>query len=84
MKGFTVLDLVITVAILALLLSVSLPNFLRMRQNAEDQKAEKELQNIYTAIVIFEAMNGRKPTSWAEMKDYIDIPNAEDFYELNA
>lgn len=82
-RGFTLLEIVILVAILSILASIAVPNLARARQNAEDARTEKELQGIYTAIVMFEAFNGRKPISWAELDPYIRIPNAATKYELN-
>lgn len=82
-KGFTLLELVILIAVITILVSIALPNLARARQNAEDARTEKELQGIYTAIVMFEGFNGRKPVSWAELDPYIRIPNAAAKYELN-
>ena len=82
-KGFTLLELMIVIAIFGILGSIALPNLARARQSAEDARTEKELQSIYTAIVMFETANGRSPTSWAEMQGYIMIPNAESKYVLN-
>ena len=81
--GFTLLQLVVAIAVVTILVSVALPNLARARQNAEDTRTEKELQSIYTAIVMFETANGRRPASWFEMRNYIPIQNIEGKYELN-
>ena len=82
-KGFTLIELVIVVATLAIIMSVALPNLARARQNADDTRVQKELQNLYTAIVMFETANGRKPVSFDELQTYISIPNVDARYELN-
>jgi len=83
-RGFTILQTLIVVIVIGILVSVALPNALRARQTADDAKTEKELKNIYTAIVMFECLNSRKPQSLGELvPDYINIPNIEAKYELN-
>ena len=82
-RGFTILEIMIIAVILTILASIALPNLARARQNAEDARTEKELQSIYTAIVMFETANGRRPNSWNEMRNYIWIPGVESKYELN-
>lgn len=83
-RGFTVLELMILVAIITILASIGVPNLARAKQNAEDTRTQKELQSIYTAIVMFEGFNGRRPISWAELDPYIRIPSAASKYVLNA
>lgn len=83
-NGMTLVEVAIAVALIVLILSISIPNIARAIQNADDQKTEKELQNIYTAIVIFQTATGRRPASWAELQPYIWIPDAQNKYQLNA
>jgi len=83
-QGFTILELMIVLAIFGILGSIAIPNLARARENAEDAKAQRELNNIYTAIVMFEGLNGRKPQSLQELvPGYIHISNIEQKYELN-
>lgn len=82
-RGFTLIQLMVAIAVVTILVSIALPNLARARQNAEDTRTEKELQSIYAAIIMFETANGRRPVSWFEMRNYISIPNAESKYELN-
>ena len=71
----------LVVAILALLAMIAIPSLARARQNAEDAKTQKELQSIYTAIVMFQTQNNRYPTSLVELRPYITIDETK--YELN-
>jgi len=82
-RGFTLIQLTVAIAVVTILVSIALPNLARARQNAEDTRTEKELQSIYTAIVMFETANGRRPVTWGEMRNYIPIQNIESKYELN-
>ena len=80
-KGFTFVEIMVVVAIISLLAMIAVPSVARARQNAEDAKTQKELQSIYTAIVMFHTQNGHEPTSWAELRPYITIDETK--YELN-
>lgn len=83
-RAFTLVELMVVVALIALLSAIGLPNVARARQNADDAKTQKELQSIYTAIVMYENDHHQKPTTWTDLQPYITIANAENKYELNA
>ena len=81
-NGFMLLELMVVVAVISLVAAVAIPNTARARQNADDAKTQKELQSIFSAIVLFQVNNGfRLPTSWEELRPYITVD--EDKYELN-
>lgn len=83
-NGFTLVELMIVIAIFGILGSMAIPNLARARQTADDAKIQKELNSIYTAIVMFEGLNGRKPSALSELvPNYIPISNIESKYELN-
>jgi len=52
-KGFTLVELVIVMAVIALILSVVIPNLRAMQQEGQLTKAESELQTLKTAIVSY-------------------------------
>jgi len=52
-KGFTLVELVIVMAVIALILSVVIPNLRGMQQEGQLTKAESELQTLKTAITSF-------------------------------
>ena len=80
-QGFTLVELMLVVGIIALLAMIAIPSVARARQNAEDAKTQKELQSIFTAMVMFQTQNNRYPTSLVELRPYITIDETK--YELN-
>ena len=81
-KAFTLVELMVVVAVISLLAAIAIPNAARARQTAEDAKTQKELQSIYTAVVMFQVNNGfRLPTSWEELRPFITVDESK--YELS-
>jgi len=54
-KGFTLVEIMIVVAIIALLAAIAIPNLLRARLNANDAAAKASLQALVTAIESYAA-----------------------------
>jgi prepilin-type N-terminal cleavage/methylation domain len=54
-KGFTLVEIMIVVAIIALLAAIAIPNLLRARLNANEAAAQSTLKSISTAIESFRA-----------------------------
>jgi type IV pilus assembly protein PilA len=52
-KGFTLVELVIVMAVIALILSVIIPNLRGMQQEGQLTKAEGELQTLKTAVTSY-------------------------------
>jgi len=61
-KGFTLVEIMIVVAIIALLAAIAIPNLLRARLNANDAAAKASLQALVTAIESYAASAGEYPT----------------------
>ncbi|MEW6087498.1 MAG: prepilin-type N-terminal cleavage/methylation domain-containing protein [bacterium] len=61
-KGFTLIELMIVIAILGILAAVAIPNFLNARGKAQDASALSTLEAVKTALEMYAADNGAYPT----------------------
>lgn len=82
-KGFTLVEIMITVTIIGLLAVITVFQVLDIKQKAEDASIQAELHNIYSAVVNYYLITGQAPQTWNDLNGYIDISNIKDKYELN-
>ena len=52
-KGFTLIELMVVVLIIAILIAIAIPTFLGMRRRAQDRAAQSDLRNALTAAKAF-------------------------------
>ena len=62
-KGFTLVELMVVIIILAVLTGIAVPSYLALRNRARIQATRSEMQNVATAIAIYEADRGSFPVA---------------------
>jgi len=60
-RGFTLIEMMIVVAIIAILVSILVPNFVRARAQAQTSACESNLKEIATAIELYQTDNDHYP-----------------------
>lgn len=74
-KGFTLVEIMIVVAIIGLLAAIAIPNFVRARQRAQAEACVANLRQIEGAMQVFAVDTGAADTAvptWAQLvPDYI-------------
>ncbi len=68
-RGFTLIELVVVMAIVALLVSIAAPRYFASVENARDQSLRTSLRVMRDAIDQFYADKGRYPGSLEELRD---------------
>ncbi len=64
-RGFTLIELMIVVAIIAILAGILIPNFVNARSQAQTAACESNLRSIATALELYYADNQIYPTATA-------------------
>ena len=62
-SGFTLVEIMITVAIIALLAAIAIPNLTRSKVSANDSSAQSTLKSIAAALENYYAINNRYPNN---------------------
>jgi len=62
-KGFTLVELMVVIIILAVLTGIAIPSYMALRNRARVQATRSEMQNIATALEVFNADNDAYPTT---------------------
>lgn len=71
-KGFTLVEIMIVVAIIALLAAIAIPNLLTAKRTANDASAKATVRALSTAAEVFAtANNGVYPANIGELTQYI-------------
>ena len=65
-KGFTLVELMVVIIILAVLTGIAIPSYIALRNRARIQATRSELQNIATALEMYAADHDAYPAGdWA-------------------
>jgi len=75
-KGFTLVEIMIVVAIIALLAAIAIPNLLRARVNANETAAISAMKTLASAAISYRTSHTKYPANIGELDDdtppYID------------
>lgn len=62
-KGFTIIELLIVIAVISILVGIALPRFRGMQEEAMIAEAKGELRTLQTAVESYNIHNGSYPTA---------------------
>ncbi len=72
-RGFTIVELVIVIGVIAILSAVLIPTFVNLSSKAKDATAKQEVADAYTAYVIDKGENAKAQTQ-------VCVSHSEGFY----
>ena len=67
LNGFSLIELVIVVAVLAILSAIAIPSFSKIVRKGRQSAAMAFVNQILTSSAVFHVENGRLPTSWTDL-----------------
>ena len=72
-KGFTIVELVIVIAVIGILTAILIPTFMGITDKAHQTENETFVRNINTQLAINEASGNKNPTMYEAVKDAQDM-----------
>lgn len=66
-KGFTLIELMIVVAIIGILAAIAIPNFLKYQAKSKQSEAKQNLGSIYTTQISYFGENNRFASAFATL-----------------
>ena len=67
-SGFTLIELMVVVLIIAILVAIAVPTFLNQRQNAQNRSAQSDLRNALSSVKAYYAENQDFTETVADMQ----------------
>ena len=66
-RGFTLVEIMIVVAIIALLAAIAIPNVLRGRATANETAAVGNMRALLSSLEMYRSVNSAYPDNWTKM-----------------
>ena len=76
-NGFTLTELIVTIAILAILMVIALPNFIGFRDSARERAHEANIKILHDSATVFVLENPSTPVIWAPFEGQEADPDIE-------
>lgn len=76
-KGFTLIELIVVIAILAILMVIALPNFIGLRDSARQSAHEANIKILHDSATVFVLENPSTPVIWAPFAGQEADPDIE-------
>ncbi len=76
-KGFTFLELMVVVAVLAILASLIIPNFVGRAEDAKKTQAVIQIREIMKALELYRLDNGSYPSTEQGLKALVEKPTGD-------
>lgn len=76
-NGFTLTELIVTIAILAILMVIALPNFIGFRDSARERAHEANIKILHDSATVFVLQNPSVSTIWAPFEGQEADPDIE-------
>ncbi len=77
-KGFTLVELMIVIIILAVLTGIAIPSYMTLRNRAREAATESEMKNIATALELYMTDNEEYPDDYTTITDYMSpVPTTD-------
>jgi prepilin-type N-terminal cleavage/methylation domain-containing protein len=73
-RGFTLIEIMIVIAIIAVCAAIAVPNFFRARKRAQATRMVDDLRLIDGALDLYAAENSKasgNPAAWADLQPYL-------------
>ncbi len=80
-SGFTLMELLVVLAILALVAAFAIPNLMKILGGAKSDVAGIQIDNLKTALNIYRLENGGFPTQEQGLKAMIERPEGADLWD---